>query len=76
MTQKATLLLVLAMAVFTLTVSVNVKAAHYHKGHDMSVWMTFEECRLFLHDEHPEVVEVICDGLAGDNDGYDTPELT
>ena len=29
----------------------------------------------FPAEEHPEVVEIICDGLVGDNDGYEVPKL-
>ena len=75
MSEKMRMTLIVIVSLFALTLFGDAKAAHYHKGHDPSVWMTFGECQLFLHDEHPEVVEIICDGLDGDNDGYDMPKL-
>ena len=76
MSENFKITLIAVLAAMALLIFTDVRATHYHKDHDMSVWMTFGECQIFLHDEHPDVVRVICDGLAGDNDGYDVPKLS
>ena len=39
--------LIAVLAGIALLIFTDVRASHYHKDHDMSVWMTFGECEIF-----------------------------
>ena len=75
MGENTTTTIIAVLAAMALLIFTDVRASHYHKDHDMSVLMTYGECELFLHNEHRIVIEIICDGLMGDDDGYDVPKL-
>ena len=76
MSENFKITLIAVAAAIALLVFTDVRAAHYEL--DLSVFPTFGQC-VTAHAVHPEhdeeLIRIFCDGLMGDNDGYDVPKL-
>ena len=70
MGENTRITIIAVLAAMALLIFTDVRAIHY--DYDPSIRLTFGECELYLHND---ATKIICDGLAGDNDGYDVPKL-
>ena len=76
MKENTTTTIIAVLAGIALLIFTDVRASH--DDLDLSVFPTFGQC-VTAHSAHQEydeeIIRIICDGLMGDNDGYDVPKL-